>query len=100
MGWRSAEFEETVYFCGFDLHVVTDVPSALGRYHLPVPHVAQAVNLSPAGTNKGSSGLPAVEAARGADPEAAPPHRGPRLQRCTQRTIRSAGLATGLHHHL
>ncbi|KXF50720.1 hypothetical protein AXA44_18255 [Rhodococcus sp. SC4] len=60
MGWRSPEFEETMFFCGFDLHVVTDVVSAPGQ--LPVVHVARSMNLSPAGSNKGLSGLPAVEA--------------------------------------
>ncbi|MFC9790369.1 hypothetical protein [Rhodococcus sp. NPDC127528] len=60
MGWRSAEFEETCYFCGFDLHVITDVPPAPGRG--PVVHVARAMNLSPAGSNKGIGGLPAVQA--------------------------------------
>ncbi|WP_317762071.1 hypothetical protein [Rhodococcus opacus] len=60
MGRRSPEFEETMFFCGFDLHVVTDVPSAPGRG--PVVHVARAMNLAPAGSNKGISGLPAVQA--------------------------------------
>ncbi|MDV7090639.1 hypothetical protein [Rhodococcus opacus] len=60
MGWRSSEFEATIFFCGYDLHVITDVPSAPGRG--PVVHVARAMNLSPAGSHKGISGLPAVHA--------------------------------------
>lgn len=60
MGWRSSEFEEGIFFCGFDLQVITDVPSAPGRG--PVVHVARAMNLSPAGANKGVSGLPGVQA--------------------------------------
>lgn len=60
MGWRSAEFEETCYFCGYDLHVVTDVPAAPGLG--PVVHVARAMNLTPAGSHKGEGGLPAVQA--------------------------------------
>ena len=53
MVWRSAEFEETQYYCGYDLDVITDVPSRPGRG--PVVHVARAMNLSPAGANKGRS---------------------------------------------
>ena len=60
MGWRSSEFEETIFFCGYDLHVITDVPSVPGRG--PVVHVARAMNLSPAGSHKGIGGLPAVHA--------------------------------------
>ena len=60
MGWRSSEFEETIFFCGYDLHVITDVPSVPGR--VPVVHVARAMNLSPAGSHKGIGGLPAVHA--------------------------------------
>jgi hypothetical protein len=62
MGWRSAEFEETCYFCGYDLHVITDVPAAPGLG--PVVQVARAMNLTPAGSHKGEGGLPAVEALR------------------------------------
>ncbi|MFC9841361.1 hypothetical protein ACFVKB_47595 [Rhodococcus sp. NPDC127530] len=32
MGWLSAEFEETMYFCGFDLQGVTDVPPRPGPW--------------------------------------------------------------------
>ncbi len=60
MGWRSSQFEETCYFCGFDLHVITDVPKAPGRG--PVVHVVRAMNLTPAGSNKGVGGLAAVQA--------------------------------------
>ncbi|WP_231914186.1 hypothetical protein [Rhodococcus sp. LB1] len=60
MGWRSGEFEEVIFFCGFDLHVITEVPSAPGRG--PVVHVSRAMNLSPAGANKGVIGLPGVQA--------------------------------------
>ncbi|MFG1782647.1 hypothetical protein ACGFIU_09415 [Rhodococcus oryzae] len=60
IGWRSAEFEETCYFCGFDLHVITDVPAAPGLG--PVVHLARAMNLTPAGSHKGIGGFPAVRA--------------------------------------
>ncbi|MGO4202776.1 hypothetical protein AB4Z09_13690 [Rhodococcus sp. TAF43] len=62
MGWRSASFEESIYFCGYDLHVITDVPPTPGPRHLPVPHIARAVSLAPAGSNKGVAGLRAVRA--------------------------------------
>jgi len=39
--------------------VITDVPSGPGRG--PVVHVARSMNLSPAGSHKGISGLPAVQ---------------------------------------
>ncbi|MGW4479455.1 hypothetical protein [Rhodococcus triatomae] len=60
MGWRSAGFEETCVFCGYDLHVITDVPSAPGG--APVVHVVRAMNLTPAGSHKGEGGFPVVEA--------------------------------------
>lgn len=60
MGWRSSEFEETIFLCGYDLHVITDVPSVPGRG--PVVYVARAMNLSPAGSHKGIGDLPAVHA--------------------------------------
>ncbi|MGW0177215.1 hypothetical protein ACWDUM_25600 [Rhodococcus sp. NPDC003322] len=60
MGWRSTEFEESCYFCGYDLHVITDVPSAPGLG--PVVHVVRAMNLTPAGSHKGVGGLAAVVA--------------------------------------
>ncbi|WP_246782673.1 hypothetical protein [Rhodococcus maanshanensis] len=60
MGWRSPEFEETPCFCGFDLHVITDVPSAPGR--APAVHIVRALNLTAAGSHKGIGGLAAVQA--------------------------------------
>ncbi|WP_280763155.1 hypothetical protein [Prescottella agglutinans] len=62
MGWRSASFEESMYFCGYDLHVITDVPTTPGPRHLTVPHLARAMSLAPAGSNKGIAGLHAVQA--------------------------------------
>lgn len=62
MGWRSATFEDSMHFCGYDLHVITDVPPTTGPRHNPVPHLARTLFLAPAGSNKGVAGLQAVRA--------------------------------------
>ncbi|MDH6279882.1 hypothetical protein M2280_001091 [Prescottella agglutinans] len=62
MGWRSATFEDSMHFCGYDLHVITDVPPTTGPQHKLVPHLARTLFLAPAGSNKGVAGLQAVRA--------------------------------------
>ncbi len=58
---RSAGFNETEYYLGYEAHVVTDVPAKPGAG--PVPHVVRGLHVTRAGYNRGTAGLIAVLAA-------------------------------------
>ncbi|NMN99047.1 hypothetical protein [Antrihabitans stalactiti] len=62
MGWRSASQGEQNHFCGYDAHVITDVPASPKSAERPVPHVARTLCLAPAGRHKGVCGITALDA--------------------------------------
>lgn len=58
IGWRSPKFGQTMYFLGYEAHVVTDAPGPDG---VPVPRVVRSLHLVPAGSHRGAAGLIALE---------------------------------------